>query len=122
LGYLVPPAASTRLSRRDSIQLPPVVATSAIALDSGGLLAKPSAAERRYGVPPFGNVSFLHCTDRGCSKPRCRHRVLPGFRWGAATLAGEPLTYIYRSAPPGMQGNPDSDRPGCGAVAAPRFS
>ncbi|HEX7439520.1 MAG TPA: thiosulfohydrolase SoxB, partial [Caldimonas sp.] len=59
------------LGRREFLQVLALAAASGISLESRDLLgAEPSAAERLYDVPAFGNVSFLHFTD-------CHAQLLP---------------------------------------------
>jgi sulfur-oxidizing protein SoxB len=59
------------LGRREFLQVLALAAASGISLEGRDLLAaEPSAAERLYDVPTFGNVSFLHFTD-------CHAQLLP---------------------------------------------
>ena len=61
------------LGRREFMQLLALAAASGIALESRELLAaEPSAAERLYDLPTFGNLSFLHFTD-------CHAQLLPAW-------------------------------------------
>jgi len=59
------------LARRDFLQWLAAASAAGMALDAGRVLAaEPSAAERLYEQPAFGNVSFLHFTD-------CHAQLLP---------------------------------------------
>ena len=92
------------LARREFLQVLALAAASGIALESRDLLAaEPSAAERVYDLPAFGNIGLLHFTDThaqllpthtgafacsGACAPSARPAVVPA----AGTPAGDPAT------------------------------
>ena len=73
------------LARRDFLQWLAAASAAGMALDAGRVLAaEPSAAERLYEQPAFGNVSFLHFTD-------CHAQLLPlNFREPSVNLGVGP--------------------------------
>ena len=84
------------LGRREFLQVLALAAASGISLEGRDLLAaEPSAAERLYDVPTFGNVSFLHFTD-------CHAQLLPShFRepsvnLGVGSAVGRPPHLVGR--------------------------
>ena len=61
------------LHRREFLQVLAYASAAGLALDRRDLLAaEPSAAQRLYELPPFGNVSLLHFTD-------CHAQLLPSY-------------------------------------------
>ncbi len=94
------------LPRREFLQLLAAAGAAGMALDHpAALAADPTAVDRLYRLPPFGNVSFMHFTD-------CHAQLMPlHFREpsvnigvGAATgrpphLVGEHLLKAFGIAP-----------------------
>ena len=61
------------MQRRDFLQVLAAASAAGMAIDSKSALAAPaSAGESMYGVPKFGNVSFLHFTD-------CHAQLIPTY-------------------------------------------
>ena len=78
------------LARRDFLQLLAAASAAGMALDGGRVLAaEPSAAERLYEQPAFGNVSLLHFTDCHAQLMPLHFRE-PNVNIGVGVAAGKP--------------------------------